>query len=125
MWNGVPQFDIGRQTDIMDGCPKSVGLLMLLRGMNPQVLSADEITAPEDIEALELASNCGVALVCTAHAAGLEDLRRRPLYRRLLDRGIFGRVVTIRLEVFFYLRGTLTRTFKTEYQPPTSGQRKQ
>ena len=98
MWNGVPQFDIGRQTDIMDGCPKSVGLLMLLRGMNPQVLSADEITAPEDIEALELASNCGVALVCTAHAAGLEDLRRRPLYRRLLDRGIFGRVVTIRLE---------------------------
>ena len=34
----------------------------------------------------------------TAHAAGLEDLRRRPLYRRLLDRGIFGRVVTIRLE---------------------------
>ena len=98
MYNGVPQFDIGRQTDVIDGCPKSVGLMMLLRGMNPQVLCADEITAPEDAAALENAANCGVALLCTAHAAGLEDLRRRSLYRRLLESGMFGRVVTIRLE---------------------------
>ncbi len=98
VWNGVPQFDLGRQTDVMEGCPKSTGLMMLLRGMNPQVLAADEITAPRDAEALEEAANCGVALVCTAHGAGLEDLRRRPLYRRLLDRGLFGRVVSIRLE---------------------------
>lgn len=98
MYNGVPQFDVGRQTDVMDGCPKSTGLMMLLRGMNPQVLCADEVTAPEDVSALESAANCGVSLLCTAHASGLEDLRRRALYRRLLEPGIFERVVTIGLE---------------------------
>ena len=93
---GVPQFRVGRRTDVMDGCPKSAGLLMLLRGMNPQALAADEITAPEDIAALEMAANCGVSLLCTAHGASLEDLRRRVLYRRLLEAQIFRRLVVIR-----------------------------
>ena len=98
MCNGVPQLTIGSHTDIMSGCPKEKALLMLLRGLNPQVLAADEITAPEDCAALELAANCGVVLLCTAHGIGLEDLNTRPLYRGLLERRIFRRLVVIRRE---------------------------
>lgn len=95
MWEGVPQFKIGRRTDVLDGCPKSQGLLMLLRGMNPQVLVADEITAPEDITALEMATNCGVTLLATAHGYSIADLTTRPLYKKLWALGVFQRVVYI------------------------------
>ena len=98
MYRGEPQFDIGCHTDVVDSCPKGAALLMLLRGMNPQVLAADEITAPEDGAALEMAANCGVALLCTAHGGSLEELRARPLYRRLLEAELFRRVVLIRRE---------------------------
>ena len=94
-WEGVPMMDLGARTDVMDGCPKKEAMLMLIRGMNPQVLAADEITAGEDIGALEQAAGCGVILLCTAHARDVEDLRRRPLYRRLLRRGLFKRAVVI------------------------------
>jgi len=96
LWQGMPQFDVGAHTDILDGCPKAQALLMLLRGMNPQVLACDEITAGADCAALGECANCGVKLLATAHGADLDDLRRRPLYRQLLDRRLFDAVVTIR-----------------------------
>ena len=95
MYGGTPQLDLGPHTDVIDGCPKANGLIMLLRSMNPQVLAADEITAPEDIEALEMAAGCGAALLATAHGRGMEDLRRRPLYARLLERKIFQKLLLI------------------------------
>ena len=98
MYQGRPMNDMGARTDVMDGCAKGAALMMLLRGMNPQVLAADEITAPEDVEALEQAAGCGTALLCTAHGGGAADLWRRPLYRRLMAAGVFRKVVLIRRE---------------------------
>lgn len=92
---GVPQLCVGRQTDVLDGCPKAEGMMLLLRSMNPQLLAADEITAPEDIEALSAAANCGVAVLATAHGSSLKDLLRRPLYQKLLGERIFDTLLTI------------------------------
>lgn len=96
LWEGKPELDVGKHTDVLDGCPKALGLELLLRGMNPQVLAADELTSPDDIGAAELAAGCGVPLLATAHGGGPQDLLRRPLYRRLLALGIFQKLVTIR-----------------------------
>ena len=92
---GVPQFRIGRCTDILEGCTKKQAALMLLKTMSPALVAMDEITSPEDIEAVALCAHCGTAVLAAAHAAGLNDLRRRPLYRRLLSLGVFERVLTI------------------------------
>ena len=97
-YQGVPQNDLGMRTDVLDGCPKARGLMLLLRAMNPQVLAVDEITAPEDVAALVSAAGCGVTLLATAHGAGREDLSRRKLYRGLLEEGVFRRLVRIRRE---------------------------
>ncbi len=98
LWRGEPQLDVGRRTDVIDSCPKAEGLSVLLRGMNPQILAADEITAARDVDAVIRAAGCGVELIATAHGAGVDDLKRRPVYRELLSAGVFRRVVTIRRE---------------------------
>lgn len=93
---GLPQLEVGPRTDVVEGCAKSQGLLLLLRAMNPQVLAVDEITAPEDVDALVQAAGCGAELLATAHGSSVDDLSRRPVYRRLLSEKIFHDLVTIR-----------------------------
>lgn len=98
MWGGCPQMELGERTDVMDGCPKGLAVPILLRGMGPQVIAVDEITAQEDALAMEQAVGCGVALLATAHGAGVEDLLNRPLYRHMLEKGIFQKLVILRVE---------------------------
>ncbi len=98
MYSGRPQLEGGRRTDVAEGCPKAQGLMLLLRAMNPQVLAVDEITAPEDVGALIAAAGCGVTLLATAHGEGRAGLERRPLYRPLLEEGLFRFLVRIRRE---------------------------
>ena len=92
---GVPQFDLGNASDIMSGVPKAQAVMMLLRAMNPQIIAMDEISSPEDVEAAETASGCGVRLIATAHAADKSELCSRPVYRRLLELGVFKNTVVI------------------------------
>ncbi len=93
--HGVPQFDVGRHTDVIDGCPKAQAAMMLVKTMSPHVLVLDEITSEADIFAAECAAHCGTAVLASAHAWDLEDFQLRPLYQRLQERKIFTRVFCI------------------------------
>ena len=95
-FGGAPQLRVGLRTDVLSLCPKDKGILLLLRAMGPQWIALDEISAPEDVEAVIRASYCGVRFLATAHAWTAEDLSRRPLYRRLTEAGVFENLVTIR-----------------------------
>ncbi len=95
-FGGQPQLSIGSRTDVLVNVPKSQALMMLLRTMNPQWIAMDEVTAPEDLDALEQAAYCGVELLATAHGSSMEDLENRPLYQKLLKRKLFRQIVILR-----------------------------
>ena len=95
MYRGVPQLDVGCHTDVLDGCPKALGIPILLRAANPQIIAVDEITVREDLFAMAAAANCGVALLATIHAADVAELKRKPLFAQLLKLRVFEKAVTI------------------------------
>lgn len=95
MHRGEPQMDIGERTDVLDACPKTVGIPMVLRAMNPQIIAVDEITAPEDIRAMTYAAGCGVGLLATVHGASREELMGKPLYRELMETAVFQKGICI------------------------------
>lgn len=94
--DGTPQLCVGRRTDVLTGCPKESGIEMALRSMAPEWIAVDEITSADDVEALTRASYCGVRFLATAHAVGVDDLKRRPVYRILLQAGVFEAFAMIR-----------------------------
>lgn len=93
---GQAQFELGYSSDIMVGVSKEKAAMMLLRGMNPQIIAMDEITKKDDLAVIEDIAGCGVILFATAHGRDLEDMKRRPVYKGLLDSGIFEELVEIR-----------------------------
>jgi len=97
-FRGVPQNDLGPRTDVLDGCRKSQGIEMMLRGMAPQVIIVDELGAKEDADAIRMAWNAGVRIIATAHAFGLEDFRRRLVVGQLAEKDGFERIVLLGID---------------------------
>ena len=90
MNGGVPGLDVGRNTDVLENCPKYDAVELLLRSMNPQYIAMDEISGPEDMEAVRRASGCGVRLI-----AGIHCPSRDKLAASGLPAGVFETVVFI------------------------------
>ncbi|MBE7003793.1 MAG: stage III sporulation protein AA [Ruminococcaceae bacterium] len=94
-YRGAAQMELGSHTDVLDGCPKAVGIEMALRAMRPQVIAIDELASEADAAAVCTAANCGVGLAATAHASDMEELMKRQLWRTLRESGVFARTVRI------------------------------
>jgi len=94
-YKGVPQLDVGVRTDVLDGCPKAEGMMMLLRSMSPRVIAADEIGRREDVDALEEVLNAGVKVLITAHGSSLADLVERPVMEKVINHKMVDRIVIL------------------------------
>ena len=97
MRGGVPGFDVGRCTDVLDGIEKRTAVMMLLRTMAPQLIALDEISERADALAVEYAAANGAAILATVHGASIADLRSRPALEAILKRGIFQKAIFIEL----------------------------
>lgn len=92
---GIPQNDLGPRADVLDACPKAEGMLMLLRSMNPRVIAVDEIGTREDVEAINYVINCGCSIIATIHGATIDDIRTRPVLRKLVEERVFERYIVL------------------------------
>ncbi len=92
MYNGHPSYDLGIRTDILDGCPKEKGMIMLIRSMSPDLIATDEIGKKEDCNAIEAAVCAGISLLTTIHGSCYEDVINSGI-GELVERGIFERLI--------------------------------
>lgn len=92
---GQPQCDLGMRTDVLDGCPKAVGMMMAIRSMAPYAVAVDEIGTKEDLEALRQASNCGCRILATVHGSSVFDLTNKPVISEMVREKVFGRYVVL------------------------------
>lgn len=93
--NGVPQLTFGPRLDVLDACPKAEGMMMLIRSMSPDILIVDEIGRREDAEAIQEAVHAGIKLIMTTHGSNLEEIKKRPSLKEIIDQRIFERFVIL------------------------------
>lgn len=92
---GIPQNDIGPRSDVLDGCLKSFGMLLMLRSMAPQVIAVDEIGSKEDCRAMEQAIYSGSKILGTVHAYDMKELSQKKYIKQMIEQQMFGRIVLL------------------------------
>lgn len=94
-YRGIPQNHVGIRTDVLDACPKRIGMMMLLRTMSPQVMAIDELGGMEDVEALYHVVNAGCTILVTIHGEDIEEIRRKKYLSELIEEKVFKRYVIL------------------------------
>lgn len=107
-YNGMSSYDLGSRTDILDGCPKAEGILMLIRSMSPDVIITDEIGKTEDVGAIEAALCAGVKTITTIHGSSYEDVENSAV-GDLIRRHVFETLIFLSAEP---ATGTVKRIMK-------------
>lgn len=92
---GDSGYDLGLRTDVLDGCPKKIGMEMLLRSMSPEVLAVDEIGI-DDVWAIENALRCGCKVLATLHGESLQDFLEKPGFSGLVEERVFERYILLK-----------------------------
>lgn len=85
VYSGVPQNDVGINTDVFDGYSKADGLETAVRVMSPDIIIFDEAGSQNEFGYMEHAMNCGIRICASIHASSIEDIKRRLPFWRSFD----------------------------------------
>jgi stage III sporulation protein AA len=94
-FKGVPQNRVGVRTDVMDACPKQIGMTMMLRSMSPEVIVTDEIGGSGDKEAVMQVLNAGVKIITSTHGYSMSELKMRREILSLVEEKVFDRYIVL------------------------------
>ena len=88
--------DLGTHTDVMDGCPKNEGMMMLLRSMSPDVIAVDELGGGEKISSIELILTSDVSFICTINGNSMQDAINSIGMEKSLSMAYFKRFIELK-----------------------------
>lgn len=98
LFKGIPQNNVGIQTDVIENAPKSQGVVMMLRSMSPQLIITDEISTRDDADALMQCFGTGVSVIASTHGDSAEDVMKRENIRCLLGGIGFKQIIVLQKE---------------------------
>lgn len=107
-YNGIPQNDIGERCDVLDCCPKDIGMLILLRTMSPTYIAVDELASALDVDSVLKITGAGAYIAATIHGGGIDEVKRRKSICELFDRKIF--------DTYIELSGTAISIFNKDME---------
>ncbi len=84
--------ELGLNTDVLYGFPKSIGISMAVRCLSPQIIVCDEIS-PDDTEEIIKAMNSGVIFIFSIHAKNYDELKKKFTFKRLLENGCIENIL--------------------------------
>ena len=95
MYKGIPQNDIGENSDVIEDISKELGINLLVRSMSPQIIVCDEIGSLEDITAIQKAVCSGVRGIFTVHGASIEELKQNPYIKEIIESKLIQRIIIL------------------------------
>ncbi|MBR5156024.1 MAG: stage III sporulation protein AA [Clostridia bacterium] len=98
VFHGVPQNNVGVQTDVIENVPKAEGTVMLLRTMSPQLIITDEIATKADSDALMQCFGTGVSVVASTHGTSAEEVMNREFLKPLFGGMGFKQIIVLTKE---------------------------
>ena len=92
---GIPQNDIGVNSDVLSCYPKKQAIMSAIKTMSPDIIAVDEIGENSEIEAIRLGVNSGVKFIATVHAHDYEEILFRPQIELLLNTYSFDKLILL------------------------------
>lgn len=93
--SGVEQNDMGINSDVITSYPKAEGIIIGLRSFSPDIIVCDEIATDEEASAVEAGVNSGVCFALSIHARNEQELKTKPILRRILSTGAFSHIALL------------------------------
>lgn len=88
-------YELGANTDVLSGFRKEEAIEIALRSLSPEMIVCDEISTPEQVNAVKYGFLSGVRFALSVHAGSRKELFGKSVIKELLKTGEFSYVVLL------------------------------
>ena len=86
VYAGIPQNDIGINTDVLNRYTKYDGINHAMRVLSPEIIICDEIG--DECEILQRNSSAGIRFILSVHCGNMYEMRHNKVIKSLISSGI-------------------------------------